>query len=182
MDAPSITIEFPQKRSRLTTFFRFLLAIPLFIFAYFYEILALIAAIVAWFALVFTARYPASLYRFTSGYVRFYMRLVSYAFIVVDKYPPFSGGEYPDYPVQIAIPERKERYSRLKAFFRLIYILPILILLYVLMLVFCVLDVLAWLCALIAGRVPGFIENYMRFTLGWLLKYEALFLLLTENY
>jgi len=177
-----ISVDFPDKRKRLTTFFRFILAIPLLIFGYVYEILALICAIIAWFALVITARYPGGLYRFVSGYVRYYMRMASYMFILVDAYPPFSGGAAPDYPVQVTIPERKAKYSRLKAFFRFIYILPMLILIYVLMLVFMVLDVIAWLCAVIFARVPGFIQSYMRFTFGWLLKFQGLYFLLTENY
>ena len=58
------------ERNRLTTFFRFIVAIPWIIWIYLYGIAASIAAIIAWFALLFTKRYPESLYGFVSGYVR----------------------------------------------------------------------------------------------------------------
>lgn len=182
MTTLELSIAFPERRNRLTTLFRFILVIPLILFGYVYEILALICTIVAWFALVITARYPAGLYSFISGYVRFYMRLASYLMIVVDGYPPFSGGPALDYPVQVTIPERKDKYSRIKAFFRFIYILPMFVLVSVLMIAFVVLDVVAWLSAVIFGRVPGFIQDYMRFTFGWVLKCQGLYFLLTENY
>jgi Domain of unknown function (DUF4389) len=178
----AITIDFPSRRSRLTTLFRLILAIPLAIFGYFYGIVALLAVIITWFVMIVTGRYPAGLFSFVSGYVRFQLRYSAYAFLLVDAYPPFSGGEYPAYPVHVLIPERKAKYSRLKAFFRFIYVIPAYIVVVVLMIVFLVLDVLAWFIILIAGRLPGFIERYMAFTFGWLLKYQSLYFLLIENY
>ena len=123
-DGTALTIDFPPKHSRLTTFFRFLLAIPLVIFIYVYEIVTFIAVVIAWFAIVITGRYPAGLYNFVSGFLRLYVRFVSYVFLAVDVYPPFGGGEYPDYPVHVTIPPRKAKYSRLKTLFRFIYIIP----------------------------------------------------------
>jgi Domain of unknown function (DUF4389) len=179
---PTVTIDFPQRRSRLTTLFRFVLALPLYIFGYVYAILAFLAAIVTWLVMIFTARYPKGLYAFVSGYLRFYMRFVAYLYVLVDAYPPFGGGEAPGYPVQVTIPERKERYSRLKAFFRFIYVLPMAILIYVLVIVFVVLDVIGWISILITARMPHFIERYAQFALGWFIKFYGLYFLLTENY
>jgi TRAP-type uncharacterized transport system fused permease subunit len=119
-----LTIDFPVRHSRLTTFFRFILAIP----------------------------------------------------------PPFDGGEHPEYPVHVTIPERKPQYSRLKALLRIFYLIPMAILVYVLMIVLYVLVVVAWFAIVIAGRLPGLIATYAQFALGWLLKFEGLALLLTENY
>ncbi len=179
---PAVSVDFPPKHSRLTTFFRWILVIPVLVFGYVYEIVAVLAVIITWFAMIVTGRYPAGLYSFVSGFVRFQLRMAAYMFLLVDVYPPFGGGEYPEYPVHVTIPERKLKYSRLKAFFRFIYIIPAYIVVAVLVLVFFVLDVLAWFTILISGRLPGFIERYMAFTFGWLLKYEALYFLLIENY
>ena len=180
--ASFVSIDFPEKRNRWTTLFRAILAIPLLFYSVFYGIAAMIAVIMAWFALVITARYPDDLYGFVSGYVRFYIRIGAYILLLVDAYPPFNGDEAPDYPVQVSIPERQEKYSRLKAFFRFIYILPAVILTYVLMIVLVILDVLAWICAVMFARVPAFIEKYMRFAWGWVLKVQGLYCLLIENY
>jgi hypothetical protein len=177
-----ITIDFPAKHSRLTTFFRLILVIPLVIFAYFYEIATFVAAIFAWIALLFTARYPKGLYDFVSGFVRFYMRFLSYYLLAVDAYPPFSGSESPEYPVHVSIPERKEHYSRLLVLFRIFYILPAYLIVAVLGILLYVLVILAWIIIVISGRLPGFIAKYMQFAFGWVLKFQALALLLVENY
>jgi hypothetical protein len=181
-DGTALAIDFPPKHSRLTTFFRFILAIPLVLFIYVYEIVTLIAVIIAWFALIITARYPAGLYRFVSGFLRYYIRFIAYFLLAVDAYPPFGGGEHPEYPVHVTIPEAKEKYSRLKALFRFIYLIPMAILVYILLIVLYVLVIIAWISIIISGRLPGFIATYMQFAFGWLLKLEALSLLLTENY
>ena len=55
-------------RNRLTTFFRSIVAIPWQIVQYFYGIAAQIASIIAWFALVFTGRYPEGIYNFNAGF------------------------------------------------------------------------------------------------------------------
>ncbi len=179
---PVLAIDFPPKHSRLTTLFRFIMAIPLVLFIYVYEIVALIAVIVAWFALLITGRYPAGLYTFVSGFVRYYMRFIAYVFLAVDAYPPFSGGEHPEYPVHVTIPPAKAKYSRLKVLFRFLYVIPMAILVYILLIVMYVLVIIAWFIIIVSGRLPAFIATYIQFALGWLLKTEALILLLTENY
>lgn len=178
----TISIDFPDRHSRLTTFLRLLLAIPLLVFAYVYEIVTLIAVIISWVALVITGTYPAGLYAFVSGYLRFYLRLVAYLYLAVDAYPPFSGGVYPDYPVHVTIPQRKAKYSRLKAFFRIVYIIPAYIVVAVLAIGLVVLVVLAWLTIVVTGRLPGFIADYLTFALGWVAKFIGLYFLVIENY
>lgn len=50
-----------------------------------------IAAIIAWFAILFTGRYPRALFDYVEGVIRWHNRVVGYAFILVtDRYPPFS--------------------------------------------------------------------------------------------
>jgi hypothetical protein len=50
-----------------------------------------IAVIVAWFAILFTGRYPRGLFDYVEGVIRWHNRVVGYAFILVtDRYPPFS--------------------------------------------------------------------------------------------
>ena len=59
--------DFVERRSRLTTFFRLILLIPLLIVAYVYGILAFFALIIAWFAIVITGRYPERALRVHGG-------------------------------------------------------------------------------------------------------------------
>jgi hypothetical protein len=60
---------------------------------FFLWIAAVVAVIVAWFAILFTGRYPRGLFDFVLGVLRWTNRVVGYAFILVtDEYPPFRLG------------------------------------------------------------------------------------------
>lgn len=180
MSTLSITIDALPTHSRLTTFFRYILFIPLAIVNYLYAIGAYIAALIAWFAIVFTGRYPEGPYRFASGYLRFSMRAISYLILTVDVYPPFSGEEAPAYPVHVNIPERLERYSRLKTFFRLIYIIPAYVAVVVLGIGLYITVLISWITILFTARDP--FASYKQFAMGWVLKFAALYLLVVEDY
>jgi hypothetical protein len=67
MGTTAVTIAFPPTHSRLTTLFRLILVIPLAIFQYVYEIVALLAVMVTWVVMVITGRYPQGLYDFVAG-------------------------------------------------------------------------------------------------------------------
>lgn len=70
---------------------KWLLAIPHFILLFFLGIGALVAVIIAWFAIVFTGRYPRGLFDFVVGVMRWSNRVTGYAVVLVtDEYPPFS--------------------------------------------------------------------------------------------
>ena len=68
-----------------------MLAIPHYIVLFFLEIAAfVVVVIVAWFAILFTGRYPRGLFDFVEGVIRWHNRVVAYAIILVtDAYPPF---------------------------------------------------------------------------------------------
>jgi hypothetical protein len=93
-DAPypaSITVVDPVgPRDRLTVGLRILLAIPHFLVLIFLIVAWWLTAIVAWVAIVFTGEYPAGLYDFGVGVLRWFMRVEAYMLLLVDEYPPFS--------------------------------------------------------------------------------------------
>jgi hypothetical protein len=70
---------------------KWLLAIPHYIVLFFLWIAAIVVVIIAWFAIVFTGRYPRSLFDFVEGVFRWENRVIAYAFLLVtDRYPPFA--------------------------------------------------------------------------------------------
>jgi hypothetical protein len=176
----SLTIDAPAKHSRLTTFFRYLLFLPVGIVNYLYAIGAYIVAVIAWFAIVFTGRYPAGLYNFSCGYLRFSSRALSYLLLAEDVYPPFNGAENADFPVAVTIPECKERYSRLKTFFRGIYIIPAYLVVLVLGIGLYICVLISWFTIIITARDP--FAGYKEYALNWVLKFAGLFLLVIEDY
>jgi hypothetical protein len=67
-----------------------LLAIPHYIVLFFLWIAALVVVIVAWFAILFTGRYPRGMFDFVEGVIRWHNRVLAYAWVLVtDRYPPF---------------------------------------------------------------------------------------------
>jgi hypothetical protein len=90
-----VHLDFPtpdgQQLSRGLPLVKWLLAIPHYIVLFFLHIAALVCAVVAWFAILFSGRYPRSLFDFVEGVLRWENRVVAYALILVtDEYPPFS--------------------------------------------------------------------------------------------
>jgi len=70
---------------------KWLLAIPHYIVLFFLVIGAVVAVIVAWFAILFTGRYPRGLFDYVVGVIRWSNRVTGYAMVLVtDQYPPFS--------------------------------------------------------------------------------------------
>src|ERR671920_28910 len=86
---------------------KWFLAIPHYIVLIFLYLAALVVVIIAWFAILFTGRYPRGMFEFVEGVVRWHNRVVGYAFILVtDRYPPFSLGQADAAP---PVPERPEQ-------------------------------------------------------------------------
>src|SRR5581483_1768391 len=154
------------RRSRLTVFFRLLLAIPHLIWLALWGIAAELAAVVAWFAALFTGRVPDGLHNFMASFVRYAIRVTAYVFLLADPFPPFgSGGTY---PVDLRV-DRPQPQGRLSVFFRLLLAVPALVLAYVFRLVNQVVAVLGWFYSLAFGRM----NEGMRNISSWLLRYEA---------
>jgi hypothetical protein len=79
-----------KQMNRWLPLVKWLLAIPHYIVLFFLGIAVLVSIIVAWFAILFTGRYPRSLFDFVVGVMRWSNRVNAYAFtLVTDQYPPF---------------------------------------------------------------------------------------------
>jgi hypothetical protein len=77
-------------RDRLSVAFRILLAIPQLVVLWLLGIAWACTSIIAWFAILLTGKYPAGLYRFGVGALRWNLRVESYLLLLHDAYPPFS--------------------------------------------------------------------------------------------
>jgi hypothetical protein len=87
LDYPNVT----QDLNRWLPLVKWLLAIPHYVVLFFLGIAAVVAVIVAWFAVLFTGRYPRGLFGFVEGVLRWGLRVEAYAFLLLtDRYPPFS--------------------------------------------------------------------------------------------
>ncbi len=171
-----------EDRNRLTTFFRLIVAIPWFFVLIFYAIGALFATVFAWFALVFTGRYPEGLYNFNAGFLRMSSRVSGFTMLLTDELPPFGGDETPEYPVRVLVQPPKEEYSRAKAFFRIILLIPVQILQYAMQAMLQVLAFVAWLIILFTGELPLGLYRPLRIASAYTTKATAYGMLMTEDF
>ncbi|HUZ55570.1 MAG TPA: DUF4389 domain-containing protein [Streptosporangiaceae bacterium] len=83
--------QMPAELNRFLPLVKWFLAIPHYIVLFFLDIGAFFAVIVAWFAILFTGRYPRGIFDYVEGVVRWHNRVVGYALVLItDRYPPFS--------------------------------------------------------------------------------------------
>jgi Domain of unknown function (DUF4389) len=91
----AVRVEFPypdaeRDVSQFMPLVKWLLVIPHLIVLAFLYLGVLFAVIFAWFAILFTGRYPRGLFDYVEGVLRWHLRVAAYAFILVtDEYPPF---------------------------------------------------------------------------------------------
>jgi hypothetical protein len=82
--------DVPRDLNRWLPLVKWLLAIPHFVVLFFLGIGAVLVVIAAWFAILFTGRYPKGMFDFVEGVIRWYNRVLGYAMVLVtDRYPPF---------------------------------------------------------------------------------------------
>jgi hypothetical protein len=175
-------VDYVERHNRLTAFFRLLLAIPVAIVLYVFGIVASIAIVIAWFAIVITGRYPKGLYDFVAGFNRCVARVTAYVALLTDAYPPFSGSDDDSYPVRMHFAGPLERYSRLKTFVRFILAIPIVILRYVLNLLLEIGAVAAWFVVVVTGKMPRGLFDLMVLVNSYIARSDAYLFLLTETY
>lgn len=173
--------DYPEQQSRVTAFFRLLLAIPILLWVYIYAFVASIAVVIAWFAVVITGRYPPALYDFVAGYTRLLARATGYTVLLTDAYPPFSGADEPSYPIRMRFTPLTE-YSRLKAFFRIILAIPIIIARYAIGILLELGAIAAWVTVVILGRMPEGLWEVMVLANSYTARSDAYLFLLTETY
>jgi hypothetical protein len=89
-----LQIDYPDVERDLNRWLplvKWLLAIPHFIVLFVLSIAAFFAVVIAWFAILFTGRYPRGLFDFVVGVGRWWLRVEAYAILLVtDRYPPFA--------------------------------------------------------------------------------------------
>ena len=173
-------VEYPERLSRWLIFVKWLLAIPHLIILYALIAVAEIITVIAWFAILFTGRYPKGMFEFVVGILRWDHNFIAYTVLLRDEYPPFSlsAGQYPvTYDV-----EYPERLSRLLIFFKWLLIIPNLIVLALVGIAYYVTLIIAWFAILFTGRYPEGLFKFAVGTLRWSARVNAYMFLLRDEY
>jgi Domain of unknown function (DUF4389) len=180
MDHPiRLVVNDDLRRSRLTVFFRLLLAIPPFVWLVLWGIVAFFVMIAAWFVALFTKRVPQGMHDFLARYVGYQVQVFAYTTLVADPFPGFSGSA--DYPVTVSVAPPQEQ-GRLGVFFRLLLALPAAIVSGVLNYLTEVVAFFAWFVCLALGRMPEGMRNLLAFSVRYHAQTQAYEYLLTDRY
>jgi hypothetical protein len=179
-DPVRVTLEDDLRRSRLTVFFRLLLAVPHFAWLLLWGIVVFFVLIANWFATLVSGRPPAALHRFLSRYARYQIQVFAFVQLVANPFPGFTG-RADAYPLEVEI-DGPERQNRWVTGFRLVLAFPALALASVLSTAAYVAAILSWWYALFRGRVPRGLRNLGAFELRYYAQTLGYVYLVTDSY
>jgi Domain of unknown function (DUF4389) len=179
---PPVTLDvtYTERRNRLTSAFRYILAIPHLIFAGLWGYAAEILALLQWFVILFTGRRNEGMWSFQRGYLGYSARVNSYVALLYDDYPNF-GTAWSSEPVAFGL-DYEEDANRLTNGLRFLWIIPALIIAFFLNIAAAVILIVSWFVIVITGKHPrgmfDFIVRVTRFSLNL----NAYGLLMTDGY
>lgn len=168
------------RRTRVTVFFRLILAIPHLIWLGLWAIVAVFAVIANWFATLASGVSPDSLHGFLAAYVRYQAHVYAYLFLIADPFPGFTGrvGSYPVEP-RIESPRPQDRW---KVGFRLILAIPALALNSAYASLLLVVGLLGWFACLANATMPLGMRNAGALALRYAAQTNGYLSLLTDVY
>jgi hypothetical protein len=167
---------------------QWLLAIPHLVIINVMQDLSGVVAIISWFAILFTGKLPEGLANLQCLIVRYGNRTYAYAGFLREEYPPFTfetaaaadPDSYP--PVRTGFVTELENRNRLTTAFRIILVIPHVIVLVVLAVAAVVAWVIAFFAVLFTGRWPEGLRSFVVGVMRWGTRVYAYLLLLTDRY
>jgi hypothetical protein len=168
------------RRSRVTVFFRIVLAIPLFVWYALWAVLAFLAAIVQWFATLVAGTPIAAIHDFHARFVRYGFQFSAFVYLTANPFPGFTG-EAGRYPIDIELPG-PARQNRWTVAFRIILAIPALIFASSISAASLVGAVLMWFYALARGSAPFGLRNLSAYALRYSAQTYAYVFFVTDSY
>jgi hypothetical protein len=169
------------RRSRLTVFFRLLIAVPHIVWYYLWSLLARIVAVLTWLCALVTGRPPRPFHRFLGSYVRYQNHFWAFLSLVGNPFPGFLG-KRASYPVDLDTPAEPEIQHRLVTFFRLLLAIPAMLLSAALTYALAVVALLGWFVSLVRGRMPEGLRDLGAYILRYSGQVNAYVYLQTARY
>jgi hypothetical protein len=183
----SFTFDAPEKVANWRPLVNWLLAIPHFVILYFLRIISQAVGIISWFIIVFTGSLPEGLANLQTMYVRYELRVYTFVLWMREEYPPFTFDTTPSDPgddprVRVDFQPELTNRNRLTVGFRIILVIPHLVVLALLAIAEFVIAVIAFFAVLFTGKWPDGMQKFVLQVLAWYLRVSAYFLLLTDVY
>ena len=177
----AVEISYPDELNRWLPLVKWLLVIPHFFVLAFVGIGAFFVAIYAFFAVLFTGRWPRGAFDFLVGTIRCVYRVMAYFHLMTDAYPPFSLADDPEYPVRLHI-EYPEHIDNWRPLVQWLLAIPYLFVAGVLYWFTGVLSIVAFFTVLFTKRIPRELFELMVPGLRWNLRGNAYAYFTTDRY
>lgn len=175
-----LDVPYPDQLSRWLPLVKWLLAIPHYVVLYLLNLLAGIVTLIAFFAIVFTRRYPAGLFRLALGVRRWQVNVSAYLYLLRDEYPPFSwdAGLYPA-SLEVDYPEKMHRGL---PFVKWLLVIPHVIVLTFLGVAVIATSILAFFAILFTRRYPRPLFDFAVGVVRWNERVNLYAALMTDAY
>jgi hypothetical protein len=178
-------------RNRLTAFGRPILAVPHLLLvggpalgllgggyrAGALGVVAALAAVIDWFAILFTGSPVQGLEPLKRLYLQWRAHVLAYAGFLRDEYPPFGEGPY---PAEVELPATPQTRDRVDVLIRPLMLIPHLVVLALLLIAWIVVAIVSWLWLSIAGELPAPLWRFSRDVVAYSLRFEAYALLVHD--
>jgi hypothetical protein len=188
-------------RNRLTTAFRFILAIPHLIlvggggigFASGADrsdfsvgggggllgVVAVVLAIVSWFTILISGTHIVGVRQFTAFYLRWRTRALAYFMLLADPYPPFGDGPY---PASLEVVDPTAPRDRISVALRLLLAIPHCVVLFFVLFAWLLATIVGWFSILFTGTFPDGVHQFGAGAMQWQLRVEAYMFLMVDEY
>jgi hypothetical protein len=175
-------VEYPERLSHWKVLVKWLLAFPHLIIVYLLQAVASVMILIAFFAILFTKKWPRGMFDFMVQIQRWTLNVTAYALTLMrDEYPPF-GGDEGEYPLRLEV-DYDANLSRWMIFVKWLLALPHLIILTVLYIAAVVVVIIAWFAILFTGRYPRGMFDFVAGTMRWWVRVQAYaYWLTTDRY
>jgi hypothetical protein len=155
--------------ARFMPLIKWLLLIPQYIVLFFLAIGAMFVAFIAFFATLFTGKYPEGMWNYMVGVHRWSLRVIGYHMLIVDKYPAFTLEETPDDTIRLhaVYPEHVSRWRPLVAW---LLVIPYAIVSYLITIVAQICSFLAFFTIIFTKKVPEGLFDVIRISFNWQMR------------
>ena len=168
------------RRSRLTVFFRILLAVPHIVWLVLWGIAVILATIAQWFVTLFRGTPASGLHRFIATYIRYRLHVLAFILLVANPFPGFTGAPG-TYPLEHEV-EGPQHQNPLKTGFPIPLALHALLVNGALSGALVAAAVLTWFYALVKGSAPWGLRNLSAYALRYDAQTNAYGFLVTDRY
>lgn len=179
MSLPNYSIAYTEGRSRVTTLFRGLLALPHLVVMQAWQYLVQVLTVLQWFIILFTGRRNQGIWNMQNAWLGYAARVWSYYSLMYDTWPnigPEKGAEPTDYSFEYSAPA-----NRLTNFFRFIWLIPTVIVALFVIIGATIVTLLTWITIVFTGKHPRGWFDFVARTHTFMVRVEACALLMSDT-